>query len=61
MAHKKLDKEAELSKTPAEPKKLSSDELHETDLDKVTGGCRKAGKDQQEFIKITIKDVLITG
>jgi bacteriocin-like protein len=33
-------------------------ELTEKELDKVTGG-RKAGKDQPEFLKITMKDVII--
>jgi bacteriocin-like protein len=34
-------------------------ELTEKELDKVTGG-RKAGKDQQEYLKITLKDLIIT-
>jgi hypothetical protein len=34
-------------------------ELTEQELGKVTGG-RKAGKDQPEFLKITLKDVMIT-
>ncbi|HVY99957.1 MAG TPA: hypothetical protein VHA35_10660 [Dongiaceae bacterium] len=35
-------------------------ELSETDLEKVSGG-RKAGGDQQEFLKIKLTDVLISG
>jgi bacteriocin-like protein len=33
--------------------------LTEKELDKVTGG-RKAGKDQQEYLKIKLQDVIIT-
>jgi hypothetical protein len=56
---KELATETKASKTPAEPAELRPDELHEADLDEVTGG-RKAGKEQQEFLTVTMKDVLIT-
>ena len=47
---------------PADPllmtHKKGEIELTEQELGKVTGG-RKAGKDQPEFLKITMKDVII--
>ena len=35
-------------------------ELSETDLDKVAGG-RKAGEQPQEYLKIKLTDVIISG
>jgi hypothetical protein len=35
-------------------------ELSETELDKVAGG-RKAGGDQQDYLKITLTDAAISG
>ena len=35
-------------------------ELSESDLDKVAGG-RKAGGDQQEYLKIKLTDVIVSG
>jgi len=35
-------------------------ELSETELDKVAGG-RKAGGDQQDYLKITLTDATISG
>jgi bacteriocin-like protein len=35
-------------------------ELNETELEKVSGG-RKAGGDQQEYLKIKLTDVIVSG
>lgn len=35
-------------------------ELHEDELDQAVGG-RKAGGGQKDFIKVTLKEVFITG
>jgi hypothetical protein len=51
----KKDQES-LVKTSAE----ASVELSESELDKVAAG-RKAGKGQQEYLKVELKDVLISG
>ena len=51
--------ETEVSNTPVQPGKLKPDELRPDELDKVVGG-RKAGKEQQEYLKITTNDAVIT-
>jgi hypothetical protein len=51
---------------PTSPEKLVKSsssapvELAESDLEKVAGG-RKAGGDQQEYLKIKLTDVIISG
>jgi hypothetical protein len=59
MSRKQPPGKAKVAETPTASKELRSDELHEADLDKVAGG-RKAGKDQQEFLTVTMKDALVT-
>jgi len=38
----------------------SSDQISDRELDKVTGG-RKAGEGQKDFLKVTMKEVFISG
>jgi hypothetical protein len=38
----------------------SSHHISDVELDKVTGG-RKAGEGQKDFLKVTMKEVLISG
>ena len=59
MRKTKMEKRTKPADKLLKTSKKKDIELTEKELGQVTGG-RKAGKDQQEFLKITMKDVIIT-
>jgi bacteriocin-like protein len=59
MRKTKMQKRPKSTDTLLKTSKKKDIELTEKELDKVTGG-RKAGDKPQEYIKITMKDVIIT-